>query len=341
MIGICASTGRDSTEVTSSCVLKLASRYSRNPAIPRPKHNPAEQAEQVDSRPVRAERLLSRTRRIEHLELLADLPPLEVCGNSRLRGSRQQRLVELLRGFVIARQFRELGFAGRDGLDPRLVAGGQRSQPLLFRAFVRNLPVEIFELLLEYPEPVSLSESDLVLKALQLPVTDGAASASVSARCSSPAITRLSRITSGCSGLSLRSMSWRPLARLSKLHGNLRGAAPRSGHATGRIVRLHFCQSPLDEKTPLTVPVEGFDDCLNLHLQVLNLLKVRRGLRRKLPGILRAIGLDLLLLLDEPAARVFELHAHNWLVLSARSSRSRRFSSMNSDASRSVTRMTT
>ena len=156
MSGICASTGSDKTVVTSSCDLKLASRYSRNAASANPANNPPIDTHQVDSHTIRAERLFSRTRRVENLELLADLPPFEIGGDLRLFVFRQQVGVHLLQRLVIARQLGQLCLARRDGLDSRLISGGELSQALLFCALVGDLPVQALELELQRPLAVPL-----------------------------------------------------------------------------------------------------------------------------------------------------------------------------------------
>ena len=69
---------------------------------------------------------------------------------------RQQICVHLLHGFVIARQLRQLRFAGRHGFDSRLISGGKLAQPLLFGALVGDLPIQALELELQRPFTVPL-----------------------------------------------------------------------------------------------------------------------------------------------------------------------------------------
>ena len=74
---------RQGRAMTSSSVLKLRSRYSSSATSARPKASAGDHAHQVVARPIRAERPFRQPRRVEQLELLADLAALEVGGDLR------------------------------------------------------------------------------------------------------------------------------------------------------------------------------------------------------------------------------------------------------------------
>src|SRR5206468_12248182 len=61
---------------------------------------------------------------------------------------------------------------------------------------------------------------------------------------------------------------------------------------------LRFTELPLDEQPTVAIPVDRFEERLNLHLDVLDDLQVRRELRRELPGEPIAVLFELLLVID-------------------------------------------
>ena len=156
MSGICASTGSDKTIVTSSCDLKLASRYSRNAASANPTINPP-------TTPIK----LIRTRfglngfsagraesRILNCSPICRRSRLAAIFDSSFFASRSG--VHLLQRLVIARQLGQLCLTCRHGLDSRLISGGELAQPLLFGALVGDLPIEALELELQRPLAIPL-----------------------------------------------------------------------------------------------------------------------------------------------------------------------------------------
>ena len=85
----------------------------------------------------------------------------------------EQICVQLLRGLVVARQLGELGFARRNSLDARLIARRQLAEPLLFGAFVGDLPIEALELQLQRALPISLQQLRQASWAQPIPATTG------------------------------------------------------------------------------------------------------------------------------------------------------------------------
>ena len=75
-----------------------------------------------------------------------------------------------------------------------------------------------------------------------------------------------------------------------------------------RVSRLQIGQSPFDDELAIDVPVQGFNDILNLNLQVLHLLQIAGSLRWKLPRVAQAVLFEPFFLFDQAAPRVFELH---------------------------------
>ena len=116
---------------------------------PDAEHQPERGADQRDLQAVGAERLLRQPRRIEDLELLADLLPFEVGRDLRFFLLREQARVALLQRLVVAHQIGQLRLVSGHRLDAALIVGDLLPQAGDVRFLGRDLTIELLDFGLE------------------------------------------------------------------------------------------------------------------------------------------------------------------------------------------------
>ena len=84
------------------------------------------------------------------------------------------------------------------------------------------------------------------------------------------------------------------------------GAAADRRRARGGLL-LQVGELPLEAQPPLLIPIDAVDERPHLQLDVLHGLDVRFGLGRQLAGVLPPVGLELLLVIDQPRPRLVQL----------------------------------
>ena len=92
-----------------------------------PKNHP----ERVDAGTVRTEWPLGQACRFDDLELLADLPALEVRCHLRVFFLAEQALISRLQRLIVATQFRQVGLSARGRFDAFLIALRLLTQPII------------------------------------------------------------------------------------------------------------------------------------------------------------------------------------------------------------------
>src|SRR5262245_44811060 len=135
----------------SSSVLKLLSRYSSSATSRTPTASPSH-PDQRQPRTIRAVGFFRHACGVEQLELLADLPALEIGGNRRFLFLREEALVHVLKRLIIPRQFGHLRLARGRRLHSRLIIANLGSQPFLIVLFLRNLAVEQLHFQLQFSD---------------------------------------------------------------------------------------------------------------------------------------------------------------------------------------------
>ena len=280
-IGTVASTSRFSAAVALGFRLESLVQILDQRASTRPTPKATRDAKPIQPGAIRAGRPFRQPRRIEDLELLADLPALEVrrdCESSFFASRPGRSACSVV---VVARQLGQLRVARRRGLDPLLVIAMSSPQPLSRRRPSGAICLSSFSIsALRFGETVPLRDFGRRSWAGAGRST-GRASASASAFFWSSATTRFMPHMSGCSGFSRSCIACSAiLGRLASCSAASRRrdpsvfCGPDGGGRRRRSGVLASAIRPLEHQAAIAIAIHRFDERLDLHLDVVQSLHV-------------------------------------------------------------------